>query len=574
MGAVDHLLQQAIAHHQAGQLPEAEALYREILQVSPGHSSALHFLGLIAFQVGRCELALELIDQAIQANPDYAEAHNNRGSVLHALQNYEAALESYDRAIVLQPGYADAWSNRGNTLRTLGRHQAALESCDRAIVLKPASADAHHNRGIALHHLGQYAAALESYNTAILLRPDYADAYGNRGHTLQAINLGNRDFRKKRSSGRDLVFYCAPAGETWNPEAAESKGIGGSEEAVIWLSRLLHRRGWNVTVYADCGLEEKDYDGVQWKPYWMWNYRDKQDVTVIWRHPELTSHEINSGKVIVDLHDVIAEAEFTPDRLQRIHKILVKSNFHRSLYPNLPDKKFVIISNGIDAKLFAGAADRDPFLLINTSSADRSLEAFLDCFEEIKRQVPEAKAQWAYGWGVWDILHSQNWQRVEWKSTMQQRMKQLGVEEHGRISHAEIAALYHRANIFAYPSEMAEIDCISLSKAMAAGAIPITTDFAALGEKSGHGGVFIRSAKTKDDWTQPDQFHFEMTDSGQKAQFIQAAVKLLLNPPSEELREPMRAWARNAFDWEKVADRWNEALMRDAAFASVETVGV
>src|ERR1035437_9507853 len=35
---------------------------------------------------------------------------------------------------------------------------------------------------------------------------------------------------------------------------------------------------------------------------------------------------------------------------------------------------------------------------------------------------------------------------------------------------------------------MAEIDCISLSKAMAAGAIPITTDFGALGEKRGQGG--------------------------------------------------------------------------------------
>jgi len=213
-------------------------------------------------------------------------------------------------------------------------------------------------------------------------------------------------------------------------------------------------------------------------------------------------------------------------------------------------------------------------LMINTSAVDRSLEAFLDCFEEIKRRVPEAKAQWAYGWGVWDILQASVPRRVEWKTHMQHRMKQLGVEERGRISHAEIAALYHRSNIFAYPSEMAEIDCISLSNAMAAGAIPITTDFAALGEKFGHGGVFIHSNRTKDDWTQPHQFYFEMTDPEQKAQFIQAAVKLLLNPTSEESRESMRALALSTFDWEKVADRWNEALIRDGAFTSVEAVGV
>ena len=55
---------------------------------------------------------------------------------------------------------------------------------------------------------------------------------------------------------------------------------------------------------------------------------------------------------------------------------------------------------------------------------------------------------------------------------MQKRMRELGVEELGRINHDEIAQLYCKANVFAYPSEYEEIDCISLSKAMAAGSGP------------------------------------------------------------------------------------------------------
>src|SRR5208283_5198434 len=125
--------------------------------------------------------------------------------------------------------------------------------------------------------------------------------------------------------------------------------------------------------------------------------------------------------------------------------------------------------------------------------------------------------------------------------------------------------LYHEANIFAYPSEFAEIDCISLSKAMAAGAIPVTTDFAAMGEKSQHGGVFLHSKKTKDNWAQPYQFHFEMTDPEQKIQFIHEAVKLLLNPPNEEARVSMREWARFTFDWNKIAGSWDSALASMAA---------
>ena len=143
---------------------------------------------------------------------------------------------------------------------------------------------------------------------------------------------------------------------------------------------------------------------------------------------------------------------------------------------------------------------------------------------------------------------------------MQQRMQELGVVELGRISHDEVARLYRRANIFAYPSEMAEIDCISLSKAMAAGAIPITTDFAAMGEKAHAPGIFLPSAKTKDDWALPGQFHFEMTAVEQKAAFVREAVRLLREPPTEAEREPMRSWARERFDWNAVADAWSAAL--------------
>jgi predicted O-linked N-acetylglucosamine transferase (SPINDLY family) len=556
----DALLQQAIAHHQAGRLAEAEAGYRQVLAAEPTHLVALHLLGVIAYQVQQYPLALQLIDAALQTNPQYTDAHINRGIVLHAMQQYGAAVASYAQAIALNPDSAEAYNNRGNSLHSLGEDQASLESCDQAIALRPDYPDAWNNRGVALQALKQYAEAIASFDRAIQLRPDYADAYSNRGNAVQTHNLSSKTIEKRDTSGRDLVFYCAPMAEVWNPETARTHGIGGSEEAVIWLSGLLHRRGWNVTVYANCGLEERTYSGVLWRPYWQWNYRDRQDITILWRYPHLVENEINSDKIFVDLHDVILESELSTARVAKIDRIFVKSKFHRSLFPSVPDQKFVIVPNGIDAKLFEQAVERDPHLLINTSSADRSLEAFLDCFEQIKQQVPEAWAQWAYGWDIWDNTHSNNPAAIEWRLAMQARMRNLGVDELGRLNHSDIAFLYGRANIFAYPSEMAEIDCISLSKAMAAGALPITTDFAALGEKVGHGGVFLPSRKTKDNWTQPGQFHFEMTDPTQKAQFVEHAINLLRNPPDEGARESMRQWARATFDWNVVADAWHQAL--------------
>ena len=140
------------------------------------------------------------------------------------------------------------------------------------------------------------------------------------------------------------------------PRRPGREAAGGSEEAIVWISRLLHQRGWSVTVYADCGEEEKDYEGVLWKPRRMWNFRDRQDVTVLWRYPSLTEYEINSDRMIVDLHDVVPEQEFSPHRLRRIDKIFVKSKFHRNFFPAIPDEKFVIIPNGIDVSLFEATA--------------------------------------------------------------------------------------------------------------------------------------------------------------------------------------------------------------------------
>jgi predicted O-linked N-acetylglucosamine transferase (SPINDLY family) len=595
--SVDLLLKEAMAQHNAGHLPEAESLYRQILRVNPFHADALRLLGVIACQAGESAKALDLLDRAIQIDPQFAEAYFDRGNALFVLQQLPAAVQSYDKAIQLKPEYAEAYNNRGSSLHELQQFQAAGDSFDKAISLKPDFAEASSNRTNNLQDLMLYQATLKFYEKAMLLDPKYEflketgafDSVANqvaqivmiadksqRKAALDALpldlqnhpavcNLRNLNFFKTESSGKDLVFFCFPTDEIWGPRMAGTNGIGGSEEAVIWLSRLLYQRGWNVTVYAYSGAHEEDFEGVVWKPYWMWNYRDKQDVTVIWRYPYFTKFPINSNKVIVDLHDVTAAREFTSDRLQRIHKIFVKSKFHRSLLPQIPDRKFVIIPNGIDAELFEHMGTRDPLLLINTSSAERSLETFLDCFEEIGKQVPNAKAQWAYGWGVSDANNSTNAQSMEWKTRMQERMEQLGVEECGRIGHDQVARLYREANIFAYPSEFPEIDCISLSKAMAAGAIPITTDFAAMGEKSHPGGVFIHSQKTNADYAQPDQINFGMTDPEQKEQFIRETVKLLRNPPDESTRESMRNWARTTFDWRKVADSWDAALTSQTA---------
>lgn len=365
--------------------------------------------------------------------------------------------------------------------------------------------------------------------------------------------LRNTYFIKKTSSGRDIVFVCDYTEKEWDYKIAMEKGVGGSEEAVINLSREFVKRGYNVTVYNNCGNKTKEYNGVIYKPYWSWNFRDKQDITILWRYPRYANYEINSEKVFVDLHDVIPEAEFTEKRLKKIDKIFVKSDFHRRLFPSIEDEKFVIIPNGIDISLFDIEVERDKYLLVNTSSPDRSLSALIEIFKKVQEKIPEVKLKWAYGWDIFDISHIGNQEAIAWKNLMINEIKKLkNFEILGRINHREVAKLYKKGNIFIYPTEFAEIDCISARKAQLAGCYPITTDFAALDTTIKFGDK-IKSSKTKDNWCKAYQFDFAVKDEKMIDIFVDKIVEKIKNPVKD--REEMMKWGEE-FSWEKIADKW------------------
>ena len=185
------MLRRATAHHQRGQLDEAETLYRQVLAVQPNNFDALHLCGVLTHQRGKSAEALKLIANALKTNARSAAAHSNHGIVLAALNQHEDALKSYDRAIALKRDYAEALNNRGNALRSLQRPQDALSSFEQALAIAPGYADALNNRGNALFELRRFADALASYDLALQRNPSYTDALVNRGKCLAALKRGD-----------------------------------------------------------------------------------------------------------------------------------------------------------------------------------------------------------------------------------------------------------------------------------------------------------------------------------------------------------------------------------------------
>ncbi|MGO8751908.1 MAG: tetratricopeptide repeat protein [Thermoguttaceae bacterium] len=101
----------AIQHHRAGRLQAAEQIYRQILQDEPNQAAAIHFLGVIAHQVGKHGVAVEYIGRAIKLKGNVAAFHNNLGNALKDEGKPDEALACYCRALELEPDSAEVHSN-------------------------------------------------------------------------------------------------------------------------------------------------------------------------------------------------------------------------------------------------------------------------------------------------------------------------------------------------------------------------------------------------------------------------------------------------------------------------------
>jgi tetratricopeptide (TPR) repeat protein len=183
----EQLLPKAFSLHQAGNIVEAESLYRAILKEDAANPLVLSMLGMLCMQRGDWEEGIRLLQDTLEIDPNQPDTLSNLGYALQNLQRYDEALECYDKAIALFPDHVSAWYNRGNTLYCLERYQEAVDSFNKALAQRPNHANTCVNLGNAFNKLKQYDAALTNYIKALNLNPDDPGILNNLG--LALINL-------------------------------------------------------------------------------------------------------------------------------------------------------------------------------------------------------------------------------------------------------------------------------------------------------------------------------------------------------------------------------------------------
>jgi tetratricopeptide (TPR) repeat protein len=181
--SLDQILQNALQCHQAGDLQRAQQLYRQILGADPGHVDALHFLGVLAGQIGAFDAAVSNIRQSLRIQPNQPSALSNLANVLSKQGKWHEAQRCLEDAIGISPASTDALNNLGSLLVQIGKPEQAQPCYERLIQLQPDRAQGHINLGKVLEQQGHVERAIAEFHHALRLQPDLALAY----HSLSEL---------------------------------------------------------------------------------------------------------------------------------------------------------------------------------------------------------------------------------------------------------------------------------------------------------------------------------------------------------------------------------------------------
>ena len=165
--------------HQAGDLPGAERLYRQVLAAEPDNANAWCYLGIVLFDTKRLEESVAAYQRAVAIQPAFAIAWNNLGNSLRPLNRYREAIAAYDTALRHDEKYVDAFMNRATALIWDGQLQAGVDSVQRALALAPEDLGAKKVLATSKLWLGQIDEAERGYLELIKLKPDDAEQHKN-----------------------------------------------------------------------------------------------------------------------------------------------------------------------------------------------------------------------------------------------------------------------------------------------------------------------------------------------------------------------------------------------------------
>ncbi len=330
----DQTLQLAVQHHQAGRFPQAEQLYRQVLNVQPQNPDAMHLLGVLAQQVGKLDIAVQLISRAISIKPNEPLYYANLSEAWRRAGRPDQSELVCRRGIEVDPNFFTNYINLGVALQELRKFGEAVDVLKRATQMDPKSSQAWTNLGNALINTGDLDGAIAMGRKAVEVQPDYSVAHNNLAAALE-----KKDFLKEAENEYRRACELQPDfAEAWNNLGSVIRRQGDLRTAMHFWRKSVEARyeygeaHWNLALAAlQLGEFEEGWQNYEW--------RFKCDHSRnYWREypvPRWTGFDLTGKKILLypeqGFGDVIQFGRFIPEVVARGGTVILQC--HKELVP-------------------------------------------------------------------------------------------------------------------------------------------------------------------------------------------------------------------------------------------------
>jgi glycosyltransferase involved in cell wall biosynthesis len=385
-------------------------------------------------------------------------------------------------------------------------------------------------------------------------------------------------------------------GLTYDGNTLSKRGLGGSESAVILISKELAKIGFSVTVFNSCIDKEANpgiYDGVTYRdlteldkennfifdivissrtviPFLhpaLWNefkdlnpqrfYKIKQNAKfkVVWMHDTfcLGDHHLEGMITHHDINEVFTLSDFQTSYV---------SNCDHGARRNFEVLKDHIFQTRNGIVLYKDEVDikaKDPFLYVYNASVTKGMIPLVTkIWPRIKAKIPQAKLKVIGGYYRFRENAQPDAQEVTWRGMVNDpKYKDLDIEFTGIIKQSEIADILAKSSYFLFPGAFPETFGISTLESLAYNTPLVATRFGALEETA------VEEACYKIDYAiEPNVLFKNINSENQENKFIETVVRASNNPYLHQQKMYYCNIIKDICTWDTVALQWKQHLFK------------
>lgn len=387
-------------------------------------------------------------------------------------------------------------------------------------------------------------------------------------------------------------------GLVYDGTTLSKKGLGGSESAVILISKELANLGFPVTVFNACDVDDAKsgiYDGVTYRPVESIRQDEKFDIVIASRTvvpfvPEnyyegynqatrfpcklFEGIRKNAKMKILWMHDTFCNGDQNLEDLTTqgyIDKIFTLSDFHTSYVTSCDHggrRNFEVLKNKIFqtrngmVKYFdeVDISAKDPDLFVYNASLTKGMIPLIDkIWPRVKQHAPNAKLKVIGGFYQFRSDAPLDDQGKRWQVISKDpKYSKLDIEFTGIISQKKIAETLSKASFFIFPGAFPETFGISTLEALAYNVPILATRFGALEETAiGNSSYFIDYA------IEPNGLFPNINPDQQAERFADMTIRAYHDRYLHQQKQYHCNIITDICTWDTVALQWKQFFFKE-----------